>query len=778
MVHLAAEKNGKMIQRAEIIIRGAVQGIGFRPFIYRLASEMNLKGYVNNTTAGVYIEAEGEEEIIKVFTDRIEKEKPRYSLVEEISSRFTSPVNYKKFEILNNSFDGEPDTIILPDMALCSDCLKELFDPSDRRYLYPFINCTNCGPRFSIIQSIPYDRYNTTMREFEMCDDCRKEYTNPLDRRFHAEPVACHSCGPKVILWNKDGNELCSGYDSIEESAGHIRNGHIIALKGLGGFQLLADAYSDAAVLKLRRRKQRDEKPFALMFPSLESVREFCETTTAEEDILQSPESPIVILKKKKFLSEYIAPGNPYLGVMLPYTPLHHLLLKKLNTPVIATSGNISDEPMCIDEYQALSKLGTIADFFLVHNRKILRPVDDSIIKMVLDTPVILRRARGYAPLPVKSITGNSTWLAAGGHLKNSIALKKNNYIFLSQQIGDLSTVEAANNFEKTIADFQELYNTRNVKYICDLHPGYYSSRYAAGEGNPEMVQHHLAHIASCYGEHKLSGEVLGAAWDGTGLGFDNSIWGSEFFIYNGLKSKHTAQLLNYTIPGGEEGIRNLINSAAGILYAAISEEEIESNNILRSLFTGKEVNLLFKAIKKNINCYRTSSMGRLFDAVSFLLGLCERVSYEGQGAMMLEYSADENCKNAYSFAVVEENLLYLDWHPMIKEILLDLGIGVNKRIISAKFHNTLIDMIIYIAKAAGCNKVILSGGCFQNSILLKNSILRLREEGFIPYWNKIIPPNDSGISFGQIVYVMNRLNDKPEVINQEEKEYVPCGSR
>ncbi len=771
-----------MKTRTRISIKGAVQGVGFRPFIYRLASEKNLYGYVNNSSSGVVIEVEGEKEKVDEFLLRIEKEKPHHAIIQSLEFSFLDPKNYTDFRIIESKAEGKPETLILPDIAVCDDCLNELFDPQNRRYLYPFINCTNCGPRFSIIESLPYDRPNTTMREFEMCDGCRKEYENPENRRFHAQPIACPNCGPWAELWNKDGNQVSTKNKALIETAEMIKEGKIVALKGLGGFQLLADARNTETIKLLRKRKHRDEKPFALMFPSLELIRKICIVSKFEERLLKSPESPIVLLKRidndDQIISEEISPQNPYLGVMLPYTPLHHIMMKELGFPIVATSGNISDEPMCIDNKEALERLKNIADYFLVHNRKIVRPVDDSIARIVNGREMITRRSRGYAPLPInlgKSKPVKNNFIAVGAELKNTIAINSNLHssIYVSQHIGDLSTEEANNNFYKTIKDFQELYEVKADCIVHDMHPDYISSKYAKDQNLKLIpVQHHLAHVASCYHENEIEGEVVGVSWDGTGYGLDKSIWGSEFFIYNGKNFEHVAQLKQYKIPGGDKAIKDIKRSALGVLYD-IYGKNVQTNSSIKSEFlnfkepvlAADRFDILIKMLDQNINCFSTSSMGRLFDAVSYLLKVCNYSYYEGQAAMLLEFAAESGCTEHYSFNISKDDIYIINWHQIIEDLIEDLKNKMPVPTISAKFHNTLIEIILEIVKLIGKERtvptslmsgVVLSGGCFQNIYLLKGTIAKIKEAGFNPYWHQRIPANDGGISYGQINYAMN----------------------
>lgn len=754
-----------MKKRLLISIKGAVQGVGFRPFIYRLAEQLNLQGYVVNSSSGVTIEVESSESNLREFIQKIETEKPAHAIIVSFEYSFLDPVGYSTFEIRESKSDGDISALILPDISICDDCLNEMLDPKDRRYLYPFINCTNCGPRFSIIEKIPYDRPNTSMKIFDMCDDCRKEYENPLDRRFHAQPIACPNCGPHLELWDASGETIAIRNQALLNTARLIRDGKIVALKGLGGFQLIVDAQNDSAVLKLREKKHRDEKPFALMFPNVEKVNSVCEVSETELAMLTSPESPIVILKRKHsskincdFVSNHVAPNNPYLGIMLPYTPLHHLLMRELNFPIVATSGNLSEEPMCIDEYEALVRLKNIADCYLVHNRPIVRHVDDSIVKSINNRRMILRRARGFAPLPLQIKNKNLTTedklvLAVGGHLKNTIAIKKCDNIFISQHIGDLSTNESFSAFKKTIKDFEEMYIAKPEMIITDLHPEYLSTKYATSRNiNLFEVQHHYAHVAACRLENQVEGEALGVSWDGTGFGLDKTIWGGEFFYSSDSDFKHVAQFRKFMLPGGETAIREPRRSACGILYEIYGENFFDyMPKSFRDNFTNNDLQIIYKLLSKKINSPQTSSVGRLFDAVSSLLQICSISNYEGQAAMLLEFAADANELGEYPFNISEKEILIIDWQSIIENILNDINNGVSGSLISSRFHNTLARIILRTAEKLNLKKIILSGGCFQNSLLTEKAIKLLEENKFEVYWHQRIPPNDGGISVGQI---------------------------
>ncbi|MDI6804139.1 MAG: carbamoyltransferase HypF [Bacteroidota bacterium] len=761
-----------MLIRLHIAIRGAVQGVGFRPFVYRIATEMKLNGFVLNSSKGVFIEAEGEKSVLDKFLMRLENEKPNISVITSLEFSFLDPVGFQTFEIRESTQDAEISAFILPDIAVCEDCLNEMFDQENRRYLYPFINCTNCGPRFSIVETLPYDRPNTSMKNFTMCIECRREYENPIDRRFHAQPTACPICGPQIELWNKNGEVVSEKFEAITKTVELIEEGKIIAFKGLGGYQLIVDASNNEAVSQLRKRKQREEKPLALMSPNIDFIKMLCDVSQFEERLLLSPESPIVLLKRKlnseKIISELIAPGNPYLGAMLPYTPLHHLLMKLLVKPVVATSGNLSEELMCINEHQALKRLSGIADYFLVHNRPIVRHVDDSIVRIINGREMVLRRARGYAPLPILIETSNlskpTSIIAVGAHLKNTIALTNSNSIFISQHIGDLATNEAYQAFSDVISDFEKMYNSNVLHIAHDLHPEYLSTKYAQS-GKRELigVQHHQAHIASCYAENRLSGNTLGVAWDGTGYGTDGTIWGGEFFIYDGKEFNRVATFKQFRLPGGEQAIKEPRRAALGILYEIYGDKIFKPSFIpFMNNYSTSELQILRLMFAKNINCPITSSAGRLFDAVSALIGIKNSSAFEGQAAMMLEFAADSTIEeNSYSFNIHQKELYEVDWRTMIEEILEDVRNNIIQEIIAKKFHNTMAHIILKIAQMIPEYKVVLSGGCFQNAILLEETIMLLKKTGFKPYWHQRIPPNDGGISLGQAVIALNKINYK-----------------
>jgi hydrogenase maturation protein HypF len=831
--------NAPPATRLKLAVRGAVQGVGFRPFIFRLASELGLRGWVNNSSQGVFIEVEGPRTGLEQFLLRLENEKPPHSFIQSLEASWRDPVGYAGFEIRASETGGDKTALVLPDIATCPDCLSEVFDPGNRRYHYPFTNCTNCGPRFSIIEALPYDRVNTSMKAFTMCPPCQAEYDDPSNRRFHAQPNACPVCGPQIELWDRSRAGESAGrscvnprsherdYDAVLAAGQAVRDGKIVAIKGLGGFHLLADARSDQAIQLLRERKQREEKPFALMFPTLDAIKTICEVSLLEERLLRSSESPIVLLKKianrKSQIGNTIAPNNPCLGAMLPYTPLHHLLMTELGFPVVATSGNLSDEPICTDEREALERLGGIADVFLVHNRPIVRHVDDSIVRVLLDRELVLRRARGYAPLPIqlrsaecgvrnadrgdnlkagqaarptnipnfKFRTPNSI-LAVGAHLKNTVALAVGPQVFLSQHVGDLETEQAHTAFRRVIADFEKLYAAKPHAVAADLHPDYLSTKTAqqltverrpparhesanaadphAGSetGAPRIVQvqHHIAHVLSCMAENELSPPALGVSWDGTGYGLDGTIWGGEFFLVTDKHVERLTHLRPFPLPGGDQAVKEPRRAALGLLYEMLGDTVFERSELAPvAAFSTAELAALKTMLEKKLNSPVTSSAGRLFDAVASLVNLRQQMRFEGQAAMELEFALDGiETDGAYRLPLVGSvpqcsagvppalQLPVLDWRPMIEAILSDVKASIAIGEISAKFHNALVEAMIAVAKQAGEPRVVLSGGCFQNSYLTRRVVTRLREEKFQPYWHQRVPPNDGGIALGQVV--------------------------
>ncbi len=763
-----------MRERLRIAVHGAVQGVGFRPFVYRLAADLGLDGWVRNSPQGVFIEVEGHHHALEALRVRLTSDRPPRATVQSLEASWLDAVGYDGFEILQSVQEGPISALVLPDIAICDDCRREIRDPSDRRYRYPFTNCTNCGPRFSLIEALPYDRAATSMKRFRMCPACQHEYDDPLDRRFHAQPNACPACGPQVTLWDSAGRTLAERDDALHAAGAGILAGRIVAVKGLGGFHLVVDARNDVAVARLRERKHREEKPFALMYPDLDLVDRHCAMSADEARVLTSPESPIVLLARRETatheIAASVAPGNPNLGVMLPYTPLHTLLMQEVGAPIVATSGNISDEPICTDEREAVSRLGHIADLFLVHDRPIVRHVDDSIVRIMLGREMVMRRARGYAPLPIPLRRGAPPVLAVGGHLKNTVALTSGQNVFVSQHIGDLESAESTEAFVRAIADLEALYGMTPSAVVADLHPDYRSTRHARSLQLPlTQVQHHYAHVAACMAENDLEGSALGVSWDGTGYGLDGTIWGGEFLAVDETSFKRAACLRPFRLPGGERAIKEPRRVALGVLYAMAGAGAGTLNVQSTRAFTERERTLLFDAMARGVNSPVTTSAGRLFDAVASIIGLRQRVSFEGQAAMDLEFASAPGVHDSYPFALTASTgqfaigswqapPLVVDWAPTVQAVVEELGAGVAPGIIAARFHNTLAEMIGATAEQVEEPRVILTGGCFQNRYLTERAVRRLRAAGFLPYWHQRVPPNDGGISLGQIAAYLRAI--------------------
>ena len=764
---VAATRAGSLRIRAEV--GGAVQGVGFRPFVWRLARRLGLAGWVANTGEGVRIEVEGEPANVASFLSALEGEAPPNARLRGLETRPIPATGAMGFEIRESDQALVPRAVLLPDLATCADCLHELFDPNDRRYRYPFINCTNCGPRYSIVADLPYDRQRTSMRGFAMCRTCAAEYADPASRRFHAEPNACPDCGPHLALWDRKGDSLAEGEAALAESVAALRRGSVVALKGLGGFQLLVDAANDEAVRRLRQAKRRPDKPFALMCPSLDVARELCEISAVEEACLASREAPILLLARRSAggsetaIASSVAPGNPGLGVMLPYTPLHHLLMRAFGAPLVATSGNLRDEPIAMDEHDALERLGGTADLFLVHDRPILRPVDDSVLRIIAGRPTMLRRARGYAPMPIPIAGKVPPVLALGGHMKSSIALAIDGQAFVSQHVGDLETPEAERSFERTIADLTRLYRAGPAAIAHDLHPGYASTRRAETMAARRIpVQHHLAHVAAVMVEHGLSGPVLGVAWDGTGYGTDGTVWGGEFLLVGEDSFERIGHLRQFSLPGGERVMREPRRAAIGLLFEHLGASAMDRGDLAPlEEFSAVERLVLTQALQRHLNAPRTSSIGRLFDAVASLIGLRQCASYEGQAAMELEWAAGNAKANAaYDFRLRDFGAApyVLDWAPALDALLADLGLGVSPRDISAAFHDGLVGGILAVANSIGEERVVLAGGCFQNKRLVESAVAALGAAGFAAYWASEVPPNDGGLCLGQAAWASRQL--------------------
>jgi hydrogenase maturation protein HypF len=785
-----------LAQRVQIKVEGTVQGVGFRPFVYRLARELELAGWVTNTRSGVLIEAEGDTGGIESFLRRLKENAPASATVESMNTSSIPVVDEECFSIAPNEETGQRALVIPPDFATCSDCRRELADPNDRRFQHPFITCTQCGPRYSVLIAVPYERSNTTMVEFELCSACRAEYENEADRRFHAEPIACPACGPRLSLWNEQGHEVVGGEEALRQAEKLLIRGQIVGVKGLGGFQLWVDAASEEAVQRLRGRKRRAEKPFAVLFPSVEAVRDYCLLSLDEEALLCSPQAPIVLVRKRRdaVLADAVAPGNPYLGVMLPTTPLHHLLMASLRRPMVATSGNRSEEPIVTEDREALVRLKDIADAFLAHDRPIARPVDDSVVLVVDGAPdrndrgevgkpkpevMIFRRARGYVPQAIRWSDGlpdgaRGSVLAVGGHLKNTVAVLKEVRVVLSQHLGDLSTVEADRAFRQAVVDLQQLLQVMPQAIACDLHPDYRSTGFArelaATLSVPLVpVQHHHAHVASCMAEHKLEGEVLGIAWDGAGYGGDDQVWGGEFLVVNYRQFTRFASLRPFRLLGGEAAMKEPVRSAAALLWElmgeAMSEHQLPSWKVSQG-----QCRTFASVLRSGIASPWTTSMGRLFDAVASLAGLSRDTSFEGQAAMAVQFAAEQGMetsgggKEGYLIDLAPSDhpgtKWMLDWRPMLSMMLDDLRRGKRPELIAARFHDGLAEGAVRVAQVAGLPRICLTGGCFQNRLLLSLVRHRLEAAGFTVYSHSLVPPNDGGLSLGQAVIATHRLHD------------------
>jgi hydrogenase maturation protein HypF len=768
-----------------IELTGIVQGVGFRPFVYNLAVAHGLRGWVRNTSAGVQIQVEGQPEALDAFVQGLTTRAPPLARIETISVADRSPNGYKGFTIEESLPQKGAYQLVSPDIATCPDCLRELFDPDDRRYAYPFTNCTNCGPRFTIIEDIPYDRPKTTMRAFRMCAQCQAEYEDPANRRFHAQPNACPACGPHLWLVDRTGATVATSVplgaqgttkvvttsrdsDVIREASRLLQEGAILALKGLGGFHLACDATNQDAVRQLRERKHRPSKPFAVMVATLSEVERHCAVTAAEASLLTSPSSPIVLLRWRdgSTIVRDVAPNNRYLGVMLPYTPLHHVLLREVGHPLVMTSGNLSEEPIAKDNEEALQRLAPLADAFLLHDRGIHARYDDSVwFVPALDRPQPIRRARGYAPQPVRLGFPMRRILACGAELKNTFCLTQERYALVSQHIGDLENLETLEHFEATVKLYEHLFRAAPAAIACDLHPDYLATRYgekrAQEQGLPLYhIQHHHAHIASCLADNDWSpaaGPVIGVAMDGTGLGSDGHIWGGEFLIADYRSFERKGQLQYLPLPGGDAATRNPYRIALAYLHHCLGEIPVVPS--LTSV-PQEEIEVVRRMVDRGINTPLTSSCGRLFDAVSALLGVCLAASYEAQAAIELEMVAGDPSykeQEPYPFSVeMDGGVHVVRLEALFAALVNDLQSGEHASAISATFHYTMAEIIArmcqLIRAEKGLDTVALSGGCFQNRQLLRLAVEELQAQGFRTLLHRQVPCNDGGLSLGQAV--------------------------
>jgi hydrogenase maturation protein HypF len=756
------------VELARISARGVVQGVGFRPFVYQLATKYDLKGWVCNTSEDVKIEVQGESKDLKHFLAELQDNAPPLASIESITVNYHPPADYTSFEIRHSIAEEGKYQLVSPDIATCPACLREIFSPEDRRYHYPFTNCTNCGPRFTIIEDIPYDRPKTTMRSFIMCPDCQAEYDNPLDRRFHAQPNACPKCGPRLELLDARGNHV-ETQDAIAAASQLLKDGEILAIKGLGGFLLACDATSEKAVKLLRRRKRRPFKPLAIMVADMEEAKEHCYVSEAEEKLLTSAQSPIVLMrwKPESTVCQSVAPNLKYLGVMLPYTPLHHILLREVGLPLVMTSGNISEEPIAKDNDEAIRRLSGIADYFLVHNRDIYARYDDSVTIIERGEAQLTRRARSYAPYPIHLPFTAKQVLGCGAEEKNTFCLTKDNYAFVSQHIGDMENMETLEHFQNTLALYKKLFRIEPEIVAYDLHPEYLPTKYALELGSQFShlklvpVQHHHAHIVSCMVDNGVETPVIGVALDGTGYGSDGHIWGGEFLVAD-YKGFHRMGHLEYLpLPGGAAAIRRPYRTAVGYLFKLLGEDSVSPKLAFLKKVDAVEIELIKRQIQTGLNSSLCSSMGRLFDAVSALIGIRGEIDYEGQAAIELEMAAydtgDEVGNDSYPYSIIEhEGTNIIQLKELLAAVVSDLYRGVSKATISARFHNTIAciicEMCQLLADRTKINQVALSGGVFQNRLLLRKVVPLLESAGFSVLTHKQVPCNDGGISLGQAV--------------------------
>ena len=782
---------------AKVHISGIVQGVGFRPFVYNLATRLALKGWVKNTSAGVDIEVDGEQNILDDFIRALRDDAPPLSRIDDFNASFGPGNGFTQFDIIHSeSVDGAFQPIS-PDVAICDDCLRELFDPSDRRYHYPFINCTNCGPRFTIIKDIPYDRPKTTMAGFDLCPDCEREYKDPTNRRFHAQPVACPVCGPSVWIEvsnekremsNEEHSALITRYSSlasdeaITETQRLLANGKIVAIKGLGGFHLACDATNAKAVTELRTRKLRVDKPFALMMPDLETIEGHCFVSDAERELLQSTARPIILLKRRpeSAIVEEVSPKQDWLGIMLPYTPLHYLLFTdhySLLTALVLTSGNLSEEPIATDNDEARERLSKLADAFLMHDRDIHVRCDDSVVRVMSDEMTRneensllgsrysiypIRRSRGYSPFPVKLPFQVPQLLATGSELKNTFCITNGNYAFLSHHIGDMENYETLQSFEQGVEHFERLFRVKPVAIACDMHPNYLATRYALERAERENlptfdIQHHHAHVAACMAEHGLNEPVIGVSFDGTGYGDDGAIWGGEFLVADYKSYQRAAHLEYFPLPGGDAAIKKPARTALALLWSLGLEWDDRLESVKE--FCAEDQVTLRVQLEKRINTPMTSSMGRLFDAAAALAGVRQKVNYEGQAAIEFEAMADPAEAGHYAFGVESGRV---GVRSVVEALVNDAVAGVPIQKISARFHNGLAESVQEtVQKISGetsLRSVVLSGGVWQNITLLGRTLALLRKDGFKVYIHREVPTNDGGLSLGQAAIAAFRL--------------------
>ena len=751
------------MKRVLITVFGSVQGVGFRPFVFRLATRLSLVGDIKNTNNGVRIDIQGGVNSLERFQNDLVATKPERAQISEIVVEEAPLRAVSLFEIAPSESLADTALALLPDTSICSQCLQELFDSSNRRYHYPFLHCMTCGPRFTLFLRMPYDRDNTTMIDFTMCEECQSEYGDPENRRFYSQTNCCPQCGPKLSLLSKNQELLADHEGAIDTAVALLHAGNIVAVKNTGGYLLLVDATNEEAVKRLRTLKKRPKKPFALLMPDMESIKSVAHVESVAEEVLTSPAAPIVLLSKRgetSILAPSVAPDNPYYGVMLPHNALQLLLLLALKRPLIATSGNLSDAPLCITEEEAFTRLSPVADAFLVHNRRIKNRLDDSIVQIIHNSPMILRRARGYIPyalsLPPNIAPSPSCLLAVGGHLKNTFAWYHNQKIYSSQHIGDLDSTVACRVYEQEVKNWEGLLNLTPEEGVSDQHPDYYSGNYLEKRKLPsDAIQHHKAHVWSGMADQQLSVPLLAFAWDGTGFGEDQTIWGGEAFLVTKEGMQRFATLFPFRLPGGEKAVREPRRSALGALHALFGSSLPPSfETWRRSVFTGEELSILSVALTKGVGAPVCTSMGRLFDVVSALLDCCLISQFEGDAALSLEALARgaQGSSRTYTLPLVQERSLYvLDWRPLLEEMFEDKVTGIPISRIALGFHGALVRGIVDLAKCAQQENVLLTGGVMQNKLLAEQAITALKNAGFTPIWHHRIPPNDGGIAVGQI---------------------------
>lgn len=751
----------------KITIKGRVQGVGFRPFVFQMAKRYQIKGTVQNNMDGVHIHGEGEPYALTQFVQGLEKEAPRLARMDEVIVEKTAFLGYQRFEIIESEREGKSSLVIPIDSAVCKECVEEINDPDNFRYRYPFINCTQCGPRYTIIAELPYDRQATVMNEFTMCPQCKSEYDEPLNRRHHAQPIACDNCGPKVMLFSNEGKLIDKKDGAISQTIDFLLKGEIVAIKGIGGYHLACDAFNEGTVQRLRKQKKRPKRPLAVMAASIDAVEEICYVSDEERQLLLSPESPIVILKKRagNGLAESIAPGMNSLGVMLPYTPLHHLLFAQKDLQVLVmTSANPSGLPMLFEDEIAFTYLDGLADYILTNNRRILHPVDDSVVQMIGKTINFIRRARGYVPDPLATTEPVHQVIALGSQQKNTFSLGRNNQIFIGPHIGEMENIEVISHFEKELAHLQKWLGVEGKIIAADLHPGYATNELAKKLGDKVyFIQHHHAHLAACLEDNKLTEPAYGIILDGTGYGEDGNIWGFEF-LYGDKKQYQRLGHLKYThLPSNEKAIKEPWRNAVGMIVDYFGKE---GNIIAKKLFSNREteIDILTNLMEKEMNSPLAGTCGRLFDAVSAILGICEKSTYDGEAAILLSEKMIDGDFEPYPFEINinEQGLFEINFSKGLMEIINNRLTKTNIYIINQRFHETIVSICVEMMelikeKYSFTNNVVLSGGSFHNPFLAKEIRKRLQLNGWKVFTHQRVPCNDGGLSLGQLVIAANR---------------------